>query len=107
MVNEKALLPKDYIKDTSKTVEELIKEATAELGEKISIRRFERFNLGEGIEKKESNFAAEIAEATSVKAEAPKPAEPKKEEPKDDAPVEMVAVSASAVKELRQMSGAV
>merc|ERR1712100_571799 len=106
MVNEKALLPKDYIKDTSKTVEELIKEATAELGEKISIRRFERFNLGEGIEKKESNFAAEIAEATSVKAEAPKPAEPKKEEPKDDAPVEMVAVSASAVKELRQMSGA-
>ena len=61
MVNEKALLPKDYIKDTSKTVEELIKEATAELGEKISIRRFERFNLGEGIEKKESNFAAEIA----------------------------------------------
>ena len=64
------------------------------------------FNLGEGIEKKESNFAAEIAEATSVKAEAPKPAEPKKEEPKDDAPVEMVAVSA-LVKELRQMSGAV
>ena len=64
MVNEKALLPKDYIKDTSKTVEELIKEATAELGEKISIRRFERFNLGEGIEKKESNFAAEIAAAT-------------------------------------------
>ena len=41
MVNEKALLPKDYIKDTSKTVEELIKEATAELGEKISIRRRE------------------------------------------------------------------
>ena len=106
MVNEKALLPKDYIKDTSKTVEELIKEATAELGEKISIRRFERFNLGEGIEKKESNFAAEIAEATSVKAEAPKSAEPKKEEPKDDAPVEMVAVSAAAVMELRQMSGA-
>ena len=64
MVNEKALLPKDYIKDTSKTVEELIKEATAELGEKISIRRFERFNLGEGIEKKEANFAAEIAAAT-------------------------------------------
>jgi elongation factor Ts len=67
MVNEKALLPKDFIKDTSKTVEELIKEATAELGEKISIRRFQRFNLGEGIEKKVDDFAAEVAAATAVK----------------------------------------
>ena len=39
MVNEKALLKQPFIKDTSKTVEELIKEATAEIGEKISIRR--------------------------------------------------------------------
>jgi elongation factor Ts len=107
LVNEKALLTKAYIKDTSKTVEEVIKEATAELGEKISIRRFEKYNLGEGIEKRESNFAAEIADMTAVKAEAPKPTEePKKEEATDDAPVEMVAVSAAAVKELRQMSGA-
>ena len=61
MVNEKALLKQDFIKDTSKTVEELIKEATAEIGEKISIRRFAKFNLGEGMEKREEDFAAEVA----------------------------------------------
>ena len=61
MVNEKALVTKDYIKDTSKTVEELVKEATAEIGEKISIRRFTRYNLGEGIEKRNEDFAAEVA----------------------------------------------
>ena len=61
MVNEKALLTQDFIKDTSKTVEELIKEATAEIGEKISIRRFAKFNLGEGMEKREEDFAAEVA----------------------------------------------
>ena len=61
MVNEKALVTKDYIKDTSKTVEELVKEATAEIGEKISIRRFTRYNLGEGLEKRNEDFAAEVA----------------------------------------------
>jgi elongation factor Ts len=38
-----------------------VKTATAEIGEKISIRRFERFNLGEGIEKRNEDFAAEVA----------------------------------------------
>ena len=61
MVNEKALLKQDFIKDTSKTVEDIIKEATAEIGEKISIRRFVKYNLGEGIEKRNENFAAEVA----------------------------------------------
>merc|ERR1719201_2689463 len=61
IVNEKALLKQDFIKDTSKTVEELIKEATAEIGEKISIRRFVKYNLGEGIEKRNEDFAAEVA----------------------------------------------
>ena len=42
-------------------MEELIKEATAEIGEKISIRRFAKFNLGEGMEKREEDFAAEVA----------------------------------------------
>ena len=62
-VNEKALLKQPFIKDPSKTVEQLIKEATAEIGEKISVRRFVKYNLGEGIEKKEEDFAAEV-EAT-------------------------------------------
>ena len=61
LVNEKALVTKDFIKDTSITVEDLVKAATTEIGEKISIRRFQRFNLGEGIEKRVDDFAAEVA----------------------------------------------
>jgi elongation factor Ts len=61
MVNEKALIKQDFIKDTTKTVEEIIKEATAEIGEKISVRRFTKYNLGEGIEKRNEDFAAEVA----------------------------------------------
>ena len=63
VVNEKALLKQPFIKDPSKTVEQLIKEVTAEIGEKISVRRFVKYNLGEGIEKKVEDFAAEV-EAT-------------------------------------------
>ena len=61
MVNEKALLKQDFIRDNAKTVEDVIKEATAEIGEKISIRRFTKYKLGEGIEKKNEDFAAEVA----------------------------------------------
>jgi elongation factor Ts len=105
LVNEKALVTKDFIKDTSKTVEELVKEATAEIGEKISIRRFRRFNLGEGIEKRNEDFAAEVAAQTQVKAAEPAPAkEEKKEEPKADAPA--VKVDAKLVKQLRDATGA-
>ena len=43
---------------------EVVKEAVASIGENIQIRRFARFNLGEGLEKKEEDFAAEVAKAT-------------------------------------------
>ena len=42
LVKEKALLEQAFIKDTSKTVNDLVKETTAQLGEKVSIRRFSR-----------------------------------------------------------------
>ena len=108
MVNEKALLKQDFIKDTSKTVEDIIKEATAEIGEKISIRRFVKYNLGEGMEKREEDFAAEVeaqtqalkAKAEEKKEEAPK--EEKKEEPAKPA----IAISAKDVKAIRDKSGA-
>jgi elongation factor Ts len=104
-VNEVALLEQAYIRDTDKKVGDLVKEYISELGENIKIRRFARYNLGEGIAKKESDFAAEVAAATAVKTP-----EPKKEEPKAEAPaaaaVPTVAVSAAAVKELRDKSGA-
>ncbi len=66
-LNEISLLPQPYIRDQSITVEELVKQSIAQLGENIQIRRFVRFVLGEGIEKKESNFADEVAAQTGQK----------------------------------------
>lgn len=60
-LKEMTLLDQPYIKDQSITVEELVKQNVATLGENIQVRRFVRFVLGEGIEKKESNFAEEVA----------------------------------------------
>ena len=48
--------------------EELLQETTLATGEKTTIRRFVRYQLGEGIEKKQSDLAAEIAEMTAKKA---------------------------------------
>ena len=66
-LNEISLLPQPYIRDQSITVEELVKQSIAQLGENIQVRRFVRFVLGEGIEKKESNFAEEVAAQTGQK----------------------------------------
>ncbi len=60
-LKELSLVDQPYIRDQNITVEELVKQSIAELGENIQIRRFVRFTLGEGIEKKESDFAAEVA----------------------------------------------
>ena len=59
-----ALLEQPYIKDTTKTVGEVVKEAIAGIGENIQVRRFSRYVLGEGIEKKTADFAAEVAAQT-------------------------------------------
>ncbi|MGF1587893.1 MAG: translation elongation factor Ts [Pleurocapsa sp.] len=66
-LNEISLLPQPYIRDQSITVEELVKQSIAKLGENIQVRRFVRFVLGEGIEKEESNFADEVAAQTGQK----------------------------------------
>ncbi|NEQ76999.1 MAG: translation elongation factor Ts [Okeania sp. SIO2C9] len=60
-LKELALMDQAYIKDQNVTVAELVKETSAQLGEKVQVRRFTRFVLGEGIEKKEENFAEEVA----------------------------------------------
>jgi len=67
-VNEMALLEQAFIKDSDKTVGDIIAASIATIGENIKIRRFERFNLGEGIEKKKDNFAEEVAAFTAGKA---------------------------------------
>ena len=60
-LKELSLLDQPYIRDQNLTVDELVKQKVAEIGENIQIRRFQRFVLGEGIEKKEEDFAAEVA----------------------------------------------
>lgn len=81
-LKEISLMDQPYIKDQTITVEELIKQNVAKLGENIQVRRFARFVLGEGIEKEEADFAAEVAAQTQVKQEEPPKETPKAEEPK-------------------------
>merc|ERR1712176_1511881 len=61
IINERALLTQAWIMDNNKTVGDAITEAIATVGENIKVRRFSRYVLGEGIEKKEENFADEVA----------------------------------------------
>src|SRR5690606_33532565 len=57
---EVCLLEQPFIKDPDKSIDQLVKETIAKIGENISIRRFARFELGEGLEKKQDNFAEEV-----------------------------------------------
>ena len=57
------LMDQIFVKDGESTITELIKSNIAKMGENITIRRFARFNLGEGLEKKETDFAAEVLAA--------------------------------------------
>ena len=72
-LNELALVEQPFIKDQNITIAELVKRSMSELGENIQIRRFTRFNLGEGIEKETLNFAEEVAAQTGQKAIAEAP----------------------------------
>lgn len=62
---ETCLLKQKFVKDDSITVHELISNAVAKMGENIKIRRFSKFVLGEGLEKKTSDLAAEVAAAVA------------------------------------------
>lgn len=57
---ENCLLEQPYIKDPDKTVQQVVLEAISKLGENINVRRFARFEVGEGIEKETTDFAAEV-----------------------------------------------
>lgn len=58
---EICLLEQPFVKDQDKSVEDAVKEAIATIGENIKIRRFTRYQMGEGLEKKSCNFAEEVA----------------------------------------------
>lgn len=63
---EVCLLQQPFVKDQSITVNDLLTEATLKIGEKISVRRFVRFELGEGLEKRHDNLAEEVAKQTGA-----------------------------------------
>lgn len=60
---EICLMEQAFVKDPDKTIQTYLNETIASIGENMSIRRFSRFVLGEGLAKKESDFAAEVAAA--------------------------------------------
>ncbi|MBP2635843.1 MAG: tsf [Firmicutes bacterium] len=62
---EACLLEQAFIKDPDKTITQLITERVAKIGENISVRRFTRYQLGEGLEKRSNDFAAEVMAAVN------------------------------------------
>lgn len=59
------LIDQKFVKDDSKTIGQLVTDAVVTIGENIRIRRFVVFQLGEGLEKKSDDFAAEVAAMTA------------------------------------------
>lgn len=57
---EQCLMEQPYIKDPDKSVKDLIHETIAKIGENISVRRFARYEVGEGMEKKQDDFVNEV-----------------------------------------------
>ena len=60
---DNCLLEQAFIKDPDKSVTDIVNAQISKIGENILVRRFTRYQLGEGIEKKVTDFAAEVAEA--------------------------------------------
>jgi elongation factor Ts len=58
---ERCLMDQPFVKDDKKRVHEMLTAAVAKIGENIQVRRFARFVLGEGLEKKKDNLAEEVA----------------------------------------------
>jgi elongation factor Ts len=65
-MKEICLLDQPFVKDPDKTIEQLQQELIAKIGENIKVRRFVRFELGEGLEKKKTDFAAEVAQQAGL-----------------------------------------
>lgn len=59
--SENCLLEQIYVKDNKKSIQDIINEKIAKIGEKMTVRRFARYALGEGLEKRQDNFAEEVA----------------------------------------------
>jgi elongation factor Ts len=60
------LMEQPFVKDDKKKIQDVLTEAVAKIGENIQIRRFARFVLGEGLQKKQENLAEEVAKVAGV-----------------------------------------
>ena len=58
---ETVLLDQPFVKDPAKTVGELVTEKVAKTGERIAVRRFTRYKMGEGLERRDDDFGGEVA----------------------------------------------
>ncbi|KAK1288793.1 hypothetical protein QJS10_CPB19g01537 [Acorus calamus] len=105
-LDELALLEQPYIKNDKVLVKDWVKQTIATVGENIKVKRFVRFNLGEGLEKKSQDFAAEVAAQTQAKVSPTVSMDPPSEvkEVVEKAPT--VTISAALVKQLREETGA-
>ncbi|KAL2533165.1 elongation factor Ts family protein [Abeliophyllum distichum] len=107
-LEELALLEQPYIKNDKIVVKDWVKQTIAKIGENIKVKRFVRYNLGEGLEKKSQDFAAEVAAQTAAKSvptsgkEEPAAIEAKETVEKTS----KATVSAALVKQLREETGA-
>lgn len=63
--SENCLLEQTFVRDSDMTITDILKEKIAKIGENITIRRFVRFEMGEGLEKKGCNLADEVAQMTT------------------------------------------
>jgi elongation factor Ts len=63
---EICLLEQPFVKDPDKTVKQLVTEQIARIGENVSIRRFTRYEMGEGLQKKECDFATEVMQQAGL-----------------------------------------
>lgn len=63
---ENCLVEQAWVKDEDKTIQQLTTELVAKCGENVQVRRFARFVLGEGIEKKGDDFATEVAKMAGL-----------------------------------------
>lgn len=63
---EVCLMEQEFVKDPSKTITTLVNEAINKIGEKISIRRFVRYQMGEGLEKRKDDFVEEVRKQSGL-----------------------------------------
>ncbi len=66
LAQEVCLYEQKFVKNQDISINDLVNELTLKVGEKIAIRRFIKFNLGEGIEKRKDNLADEVAKMTGA-----------------------------------------